>query len=602
MRKIMMVIFIMAFVFNIAAADKGSNKTTKDRSYNLLEEGFESGSCPPAGWRLYDAEGATENWYCWDFSHDGFYGMRSYPFYNSDAWLVTPQLSVTAEGELSFWSWLAKPTLSTVLISTGSPDPADGDYELVLDMPDLGSGWEEMTVDLTPFTGQEVYVAFRGRNMGSGLTDWTIDDVTVTTEAAMGFVSGNIAVDGVMSVTMVEVSTGNHTIHPDSDGNYSMILAPGNYDVAVSLYNHEPVVLNGIAVTDGVTSENNNATLKRFAPQNPAVDGEHVLSWEEPQSEAEPAELAYDDGEPAYAENTAGRKFGTRISPEGPCKILALYFATYAESDSVAFDATIQGWDGSAPTDEQLFSEYNVPAVPGGWSEIDLSSYEIHVDGDFVPCLQAWMPVAIYSDPDIDSGRTWYGHDVPWTAIPNTLFIRATVMYEDGRVAEVSSNTKDENFFEKRGLTGYEVYLDGASVGTTSDLSYTFENLTGGQSYTAGVKALHADGSSSDLIEMDFIPNGINDNNLVCETALNGNYPNPFNPETTINFSLANKSDVTLAVYDAMGRKVTELVNSQMKSGHHNVKFSGANLASGVYYYNLKAEGKNFIKKMMLVK
>jgi hypothetical protein len=79
-------------------------------------------------------------------------------------------------------------------------------------------------------------------------------------------------------------------------------------------------------------------------------------------------------------------------------------------------------------------------------------------------------------------------------------------------------------------------------------------------------------------------------------------YPNPFNPQTTIAFTIPNAGKVELAVYDMLGRKVTELLNEYKDKGSHEVMFNGANLASGIYFYTIRAG--NFVKtnKLILLK
>ncbi len=84
--------------------------------------------------------------------------------------------------------------------------------------------------------------------------------------------------------------------------------------------------------------------------------------------------------------------------------------------------------------------------------------------------------------------------------------------------------------------------------------------------------------------------------------TLNQNYPNPFNPTTTINFALPQRSEVTLAVYDALGRKVAELASGTLNAGYHNFTFDAAGLASGIYFYKLTAGDFISVKKLMLLK
>lgn len=89
--------------------------------------------------------------------------------------------------------------------------------------------------------------------------------------------------------------------------------------------------------------------------------------------------------------------------------------------------------------------------------------------------------------------------------------------------------------------------------------------------------------------------------------ALHQNYPNPFNPSTTINFQVPNTGQVSLIVFDVLGREVAKLLNDQVPFGNHRVVWdgksaSGAPLSSGVYFVRMNARGFQDVKKMVLVK
>jgi predicted CXXCH cytochrome family protein len=84
--------------------------------------------------------------------------------------------------------------------------------------------------------------------------------------------------------------------------------------------------------------------------------------------------------------------------------------------------------------------------------------------------------------------------------------------------------------------------------------------------------------------------------------SLSQNYPNPFNPSTEIKFTVPNGSNVNITVYDAIGRKVTELVNGYYAQGSYKVKWSGANYSSGIYLYRIEAGNFIMTKKMVLLK
>ena len=89
--------------------------------------------------------------------------------------------------------------------------------------------------------------------------------------------------------------------------------------------------------------------------------------------------------------------------------------------------------------------------------------------------------------------------------------------------------------------------------------------------------------------------------------ALEQNYPNPFNPSTIIHYEIPNDGLVTLKIYDELGREVKTLVNQFQNIGKYDVNFDASQLASGIYFYQLRSltpSGKDYIstKKMLLLK
>jgi hypothetical protein len=96
---------------------------------------------------------------------------------------------------------------------------------------------------------------------------------------------------------------------------------------------------------------------------------------------------------------------------------------------------------------------------------------------------------------------------------------------------------------------------------------------------------------------------------VVLPTAyrLENNYPNPFNPETNIKFSLPEAQDVKLEVFDIKGHRVRVLVNENMTAGNHSVMWNGRDkngrmVASGTYFYRIQAGPLNQTHRMLLVK
>ncbi len=89
---------------------------------------------------------------------------------------------------------------------------------------------------------------------------------------------------------------------------------------------------------------------------------------------------------------------------------------------------------------------------------------------------------------------------------------------------------------------------------------------------------------------------------LPTETALLGNYPNPFNPETTIRYALPQAGKVHLAVYNLLGHQVAVLVDESKPAGNYTTRFDAGDLPSGAYVYRLQAQDKIMAKTMILVK
>ena len=93
-----------------------------------------------------------------------------------------------------------------------------------------------------------------------------------------------------------------------------------------------------------------------------------------------------------------------------------------------------------------------------------------------------------------------------------------------------------------------------------------------------------------------------NENQLPTNYTLSQNYPNPFNPSTNINFSLPQTGKVVITLFDALGRKVKDIVNREFSVGNHSVNFNAVNLTSGVYFYRLQSDNFVQTKKMILLR
>jgi len=112
-------------------------------------------------------------------------------------------------------------------------------------------------------------------------------------------------------------------------------------------------------------------------------------------------------------------------------------------------------------------------------------------------------------------------------------------------------------------------------------------------------------GSSAAVTQMINLSDN-NENNTMNiapeKFSLYQNYPNPFNPSTNIKFDVPASSFVKITIYDVLGKIVDVPVNQQLEAGTYDIKYTNAQLASGIYFYELKADGFQYIKKMTIVK
>jgi hypothetical protein len=170
-------------------------------------------------------------------------------------------------------------------------------------------------------------------------------------------------------------------------------------------------------------------------------------------------------------------------------------------------------------------------------------------------------------------------------------------------LVRVNWNTRSES-----SLLRFDIVRDGARIGSraaqnnSSGASYEFtdESAENGRTYRYELVVVNLDNSTESVAQESVTPRL--GSGPVSDYALYANYPNPFNPTTSIAFDLADATDVSLTVFNLMGQPVADLVNGPLSSGHHSVTFDAKTLPSGVYIYQLTAGAFRAQKKMVLMK
>jgi hypothetical protein len=104
-----------------------------------------------------------------------------------------------------------------------------------------------------------------------------------------------------------------------------------------------------------------------------------------------------------------------------------------------------------------------------------------------------------------------------------------------------------------------------------------------------------------------WIPTGTDEIPILYSIMLHQNFPNPFNPVTTIEYSLAHSGPVEIAIFDVTGRRIAMLVNEDSAAGKYRSTWNGKNengqhVASGIYFCRMVADSKTIVKKMILLR
>ncbi|HPG41413.1 MAG TPA: FlgD immunoglobulin-like domain containing protein [bacterium] len=144
-----------------------------------------------------------------------------------------------------------------------------------------------------------------------------------------------------------------------------------------------------------------------------------------------------------------------------------------------------------------------------------------------------------------------------------------------------------------------------AGHGTSAEkhtYSFTDNDVTFSKTFEYKLENINADGTSKISGQLSIT---IESQQLPSSFSISQNYPNPFNPTTSINYSLPRNTQVNIIIYNTLGEVVKELVNSRQDAGSYTIMWDGYSdlgnpVASGMYFYEIKADNFNQVKKMTL--
>jgi hypothetical protein len=142
--------------------------------------------------------------------------------------------------------------------------------------------------------------------------------------------------------------------------------------------------------------------------------------------------------------------------------------------------------------------------------------------------------------------------------------------------------------------TGSFNYSNAAQFGNDENSILIYDSLIVNQYFQDFSQRLKDAGGTLSVQQISYnIPSGY---------KLEQNYPNPFNPSTKIIFSVSERSNISIKLYDILGRELSELVNGYFESGTYNVNFNSNTLSNGTYFYKMTSDKFTDVKKMTLIK
>ena len=290
----------------------------------------------------------------------------------------------------------------------------------------------------------------------------------------------------------------------------------------------------------------------------------------------------------AIAENTAaGEKIGDPVSATDADNDVLTYSLSGTDASSFSINSTTGQLQTSAELDYETKTSYTVTVsvsdVDGGSDSITVTINVTEVNKD------TQSPINVR---DITCSGREIGPNLFTANISGTLTANQRVR-----------------------ITNIIGYINDVRIGSNP----IFETLNVGETFTLNVSGFwHHDGSASQVcaLEVEYqtfgVPSAPSVLSVPLNTTLLPNYPNPFNPETWIPYHLANDSDVLFSIYDINGALVRELDLGHQRAGYYTDRSRAAHwdgrnefgelVASGVYFYQLRAGDYLKLRKMVILK
>ncbi len=289
---------------------------------------------------------------------------------------------------------------------------------------------------------------------------------------------------------------------------------------------------------------------------------------------------------------------------------------------SVEVTTNLSSFEGAVVEATDGTNTYQNTVNDSGWvffNEVEPGTYTITAS------LEGTTP---FEETDV---LVAYGSDLTYQAALNELMLAPTNIQWNSNGGYLSWNHGDRSYATRtdredvlaegkgytdkgadgvtteRSLLYFRIEIDVLNQ-TTTDTFFVVSGFDPNETLTARITAVYETGNmAAPDFEFDYIVGNDGEDNVPLVTELKGNYPNPFNPTTNIEFSLKKAGRVELVVYNITGQKVRTLVNEEMDADHHMITWNGKDdrgntVSSGTYFYRLQTSEYTQTKKMLMLK
>ncbi|KAF0214384.1 MAG: hypothetical protein FD178_2460 [Ignavibacteria bacterium] len=262
---------------------------------------------------------------------------------------------------------------------------------------------------------------------------------------------------------------------------------------------------------------------------------------------------------------------------------------------------------GSANVDSHLgFTD-----ITNTWSEAELIPYKSLIANNFNGMVMLGHLFNKNLDPVYPASLS---KSVVTNLLRNQLGFKSVTVTDGMSMQAITNNYGFEESIEFAVNAGVDILLYEYNLKNNKSLVRQIIDIIEQKINQGKIPVSRIDESYNRIIELKkkygIIDNTSNlaEENIPGEFSLSQNYPNPFNPETTISYKLQAASNISLKVYDVLGREVATLIDEYKLAGDYNITFNARHLersreiSSGVYFYRLVTPTSSITKKMVLVK